>query len=125
MILRKPFQIVIHTCMQTTLAFFINIRTLQKLKMFSTRNLQMRVNGVLIISCQFTLVKIKLNAFFSVGKKLPELNITYDSNRTKQFHIAEYLRCHLHANLSGEPMAMNFIRRSIRSYSSSIDKMSF
>ena len=51
-------------CMRTTLAFFINMRTLRKSKMFSTRNLQMCANGLLIISCQFILVKIKLNAFF-------------------------------------------------------------
>ena len=48
-------------------------------------------------------------------KILPELNITHDNNTTKQFHIVEYLRYCLDANLNG----------SIQSYSSFIDKMSF
>ena len=33
------------------------------------------------------------------GKKLPELNITYDHNRIKQSHIVEYLGYRLNANL--------------------------
>ena len=33
------------------------------------REFGMRVNGLLITSCQFILVKRKLNAFFSVKKK--------------------------------------------------------
>ena len=41
---------------------------------------RMCANGLLIISGQFISVKIKLNAFFTMGKKLPELNRTYDSN---------------------------------------------
>ena len=52
----------------------------------------MHAIGLLIISYQFMLVKMKLNVFFSVGEKnLPELNITYDSNRIKQYHVVEYL----------------------------------
>ena len=53
----------------------------------------MYVNGVLIMSCQFILMNIELKAFFSLKKKLPELNITYDNNRIKHFHISEYFGC--------------------------------
>ena len=67
----------------------------------------MCANALLIISCQFILVKIQLNAFFSEGKKnLSELNITYNNNRIKQFHIVEYLGCYLKTNLSRQSMAM-------------------
>ena len=55
--------------------------------MFKTRNLWMCANGLLIISCQFILVKMKLNALFSSRKKLPEFNIIYDNNGIKHFHI--------------------------------------
>ena len=33
------------------------------------RNMRMCANGLLITSCQFILVKMKVNAFISVGKK--------------------------------------------------------
>ena len=83
MMFHKPCQIATHTCMRTTLAFFINMRIL------------------------FILVNTKVNASFSVSKKnLPELNITYNNNRIKQFQVVEYLCCYLDANLSGESMAM-------------------
>ena len=36
---------------------------------------------------------------FSRGKT-PELNITYDSNRIKQYNVLEYFGCCLDANLS-------------------------
>ena len=35
-------------------------------------------------------------------KYLPELNITYNKNRIKQFYIVEHLGCYLDANLRGE-----------------------
>ena len=92
MILHKPCQIVTPICMRTTLAVFINIRTLRKLKMFQTRNLQMWANVLLIITCQLNLEKIQIYAIFLVWKKdLSELNIAYDINRIKQFHMVEYL----------------------------------
>ena len=56
-------------------------------------------------------MKIKLNAFFSVKKKLPELHITYENNRIKQFQIVEYLGCYLDANLCGESMAMKSLKK--------------
>ena len=94
MIFRKPCQIATHTCMWTTLAFFINIRTLRKSKMFHTKNLRMCANGLLITSCQNILVKMKLNAFFSVEKRISRgLNITNENNRVKPFNIVEYLGC--------------------------------
>ena len=37
----------------------------------------MCVNGLSAISYQFILMKIKLNALYSVKKNLPELNMTY------------------------------------------------
>ena len=45
----------------------------------------------------------------------------------KQFYVVEHLGCYLDANLSEESMAMASLklRRSIQSYSSYIDKMSF
>ena len=45
--------------------------------------------GLLIINDQFIVVKIKQNAFFSVGKNLPELNITCNNNRIKQYNMVE------------------------------------
>ena len=67
----------------------------------------MCANGLLIIRCQFILVKIKLNAFFSVRKKtLPGLSMTYENNRIKQ-----YLGCYLDTYLSGEPMAMKSLKK--------------
>ena len=52
--------------------------------------------GLLIINDQFIVVKIKQNAFFSVGKNLPELNITCNNNRIKQYDMVEYLGCCLY-----------------------------
>ena len=43
---------------------------------------------------------------FSKEKNLSGLNITYENNRIKQFHIVEYLGCYLDANLSGESMTV-------------------
>ena len=69
-------------------------------------------NGLLIISCQFILVKMRLNAFISVRKKnLPELNMTYNNNKIKQFHLIEYFGCYLDANLNGESMAMKSLKK--------------
>ena len=59
----------IHTCMQTIQVSFANISTLRKSKIFRIKYLQMYATGLLIINYQFILVKIKLNAFFSVGIK--------------------------------------------------------
>ena len=64
-------------------------------------------------------MKIKLNAFFSVGKKnLPELKITYDNNRIKQYHIEEYLGYYLNPNLSRKFMVMKSLKKITQSYSS-------
>ena len=41
---------------------------------------------------------------FSGDKNLPELNITYNNNRIKQYRLVEYLGCCLDANLSGESL---------------------
>ena len=48
---------------------------------------------------------------FSVEKDLPELNVAYDNNRIKQSHIAEYFGCYLDTNLSGESMAIKFLKK--------------
>ena len=48
---------------------------------------------------------------FSRYKNLPELNITYNSNRIKQDRMVEYLGCYLDANLSGEPILMKYLRK--------------
>ena len=48
---------------------------------------------------------------FSKEKNLPELNIIYDNNKIKQFHIAEYLRCYLDAKLNGESMSMKSLKK--------------
>ena len=47
---------------------------------------------------------------FSRDKNLPELNVTYNNNRTKQYCMLEYLGCCFGANLSGELLAMKYIR---------------
>ena len=46
---------------------------------------------------------------FSRGKNLLELNITYNNNRMKQYHMVEYLG-YLDANLSGESVVMKSLR---------------
>ena len=51
--------------------------------------------GFLIINNQFILVKIKPNAFFSVGKNLTELRI-------KHYDTAECLGCCIDAYWCGE-----------------------
>ena len=54
--------------------------------------------------CHFILVKLE-------GKNLSELNITYNNNRVKQFHIVEYLGFYLDPNLSGESRAMKSLKK--------------
>ena len=54
-------------------------------------------------------MKIRLNAVKK--NKLPELHITYENNRIKQFQIVEYLGCYLDANLCGESMAMKSLKK--------------
>ena len=74
------------------------------------------------------MVKIKIKAFFSVGKNLLELNITYSNDRVKQFHVVEYLGFYLEANLGEESMtrkSLKKIKYISSSYISYIDKMSF
>ena len=54
----------------------------------------------------------KLNAFFLASQKyLPQLNITYNNNRTNQFHLEEYLGCFLDASLNGEVIAMAALKK--------------
>ena len=48
---------------------------------------------------------------FSRDKNLPELNITYNNNRIKQYRVVEYLGCCLDANLSRKSMAMKSLRK--------------
>ena len=42
---------------------------------------------------------------------LPQLNITYNNNRTNQFHLEEYLGCFLDASLNGEVIAMAALKK--------------
>ena len=87
-IFHKPCQILTHPCMQTTLAFLINIKTLLKLKMIWTfaNVCQWFVDNKL--SIYFGEDKIKC-ILFSKEKKC--WSVTYDNNRIKQFNIVEYL----------------------------------
>ena len=65
---------------------------------------------------------------FIRDKNLPELNITYNNNRIKQYRIVEYFGCCLDANLSVELPGRSIgksVGRSIQSYNSYIDRMSF
>ena len=57
------------------------------------------------LSIHFDEDKTKL-IFFSKEKNLSGLNITYDNNTIKQFHIEEHLGFYLDINFSGESMAM-------------------
>ena len=82
-----------------TSIFFINIKTLRKSKVFLKNNLQMYAIGLLIISYQFILRRWNLMDSLQYGKKLLELNITYNHNRIKQSHIVEYPGCCLNTNL--------------------------
>ena len=47
----------------------LNVKTLRKSKMFRIKNLRMYAIDLFITNYQFILVKIKLNAFFSVKIK--------------------------------------------------------
>ena len=59
-----------------------------------------------------SLVKIKLNAFFSLLEKPTGVqHKTCDSNRVKQLDIVEYLGCGLDANLSGESMEIKSLKK--------------
>ena len=68
-IFRRFCPILTYICMQTTQVSFVNIRTLQKSKMFLIKNLRMYAIGLLIISYQLILMKIKQNAFFLIGRR--------------------------------------------------------
>ena len=48
---------------------------------------------------------------FQWDKNLPELNITYNNKRIKQYRMAEYLGCCRDANLSGKSIAMKSLRK--------------
>ena len=72
-------QIFIHTCMQTALAFFYQHKDVRETGNVLNKDFA-NVCEWLIISCQFILVKIKLNTFFSVGEK-PFRSLTYDYDR--------------------------------------------
>ena len=70
----------------------------------------MYVIDLLIISLSINFDKTKC-ILFSWDKNLPDLNITYNSNRIKQYRMVECLVCCLVANLSGESIAMKFLRK--------------
>ena len=53
------------------------------------------------------------------------INITYNNNRIKQYRMVEYLGCCLHANLVESQWQWNLFGRSIQSYNSYVDRMSF
>ena len=48
---------------------------------------------------------------FSTDTNLPELKITYNNNRIKQYGMIEYIGCCLDTNLSGKSMTMKFLRK--------------
>ena len=111
MIFHKPCQIVTHTCMWITLAFFFQHKEVAEIK---------NVLKEFVNVCEW-FVDNKLSIhfgedktkciLFSKEKNLRGLNITCKKNRTKQFHIVEYLGCYLDANLSGESMTMKSIEK--------------
>lgn len=68
MIFRKPYQMVVHICMGTTLAFFHQCKDVTGIEKFPTKNFQMYANSLLIIDFQFIFVNIKLITFFSAKK---------------------------------------------------------
>ena len=59
---------------------------------------------------------------FSRDKNLPKLNITYNNNRTKQYGMVEYLGC---CRKVRNQWQRNLLGRSIQSYKSYINRMSF
>ena len=64
------------------------------------------------LSVHFGEDKIKY-IFFSRQKDLPELNKTYNNNRIQKIHITEYRGCYLDAILSGESIAVKYLKRII------------
>ena len=103
MIFHKLCQIVTHTCMRTTLAFFYqhkNVREIENVfKSEFTNIFKWFVYNKL--SIRFSEDKAKCIPS-SRYKYLPELNITNNKNRIKQFYVVEHLGCYLDANLRGE-----------------------
>ena len=79
-------------------SFFGQHKDVTQFKMFWIKNLQIFGNNKL--SFHFGEDKTRCT-LFSNDKNLPEVNITYDNNRIKQYHMVEYLVCCLDANLSG------------------------
>ena len=54
-----------------------------------------------------------ISILFSGDKNLPELNKTYINNRINHYRMLEYLYFCLDATLSGESMAMKYLRKII------------
>ena len=79
MTLHKLCQTVIHTDIQTTPVFFINTRPLHCFK----NKFKNVCDWFVVNKSSIILLKIKLYEFFSKGKSLPELKITYDNNGIK------------------------------------------
>ena len=52
---------------------------------------------------------------FSKTKRPSKVNINYRNHNIKQYHTAEYLRCHLDSNLSSESMAKKVFQELILS----------
>ena len=111
MIFHRLCQILIHICMQTTQV------SCQHKNVTEIENV---LNKEFVNVCKW-FVDNKLSIhfgedktkciLFSKDKNFPELHITYNNNRIKQFRMVEYLCCCLNANLSGESMAMETLRK--------------
>ena len=111
MLFRRLCQILIRICLQMTQVSLVNIRTLQKAKMFLIKNLRMYAIALLKkLSIYFGEGKTKCILFRS-DKNLPEVNITYNNIRIKQYRLVEYLGF-LDANLIGDSMAMKSLRKT-------------
>ena len=103
---------VIHTRMWMTLAFFYQHKDVTKIENVLNKEFE---NGCKRfvgnrLSIHFGEDKTKY-ILFNMEKDLPELKIALDNNRIKQSHVAEYLGCYLDTNLSGESMAIKFLKK--------------
>ena len=73
---------------------------------YRTEKVQASVSGLLTMTYQSTLEKMKQNQYFFMVHCKPKTNISYENCAVKQHHDAEYLSCYLNWNLSEELMVI-------------------
>ena len=106
------FQILIHTLYPDRTSIFCHDKDVTEIEIVLNKEFAHACDrfGDNKLSIHFNEDKTK-SILFSGDKNLPELNKTYSNNRINQYRILEYLYFCLDAILSGESMAMNYLRK--------------